>query len=528
MKKNFTNLLLAFFLVGFTSTNMSAQNVFADYETVTPDGVGTFGGSVYSVVGNPDKTDPNTSDNVGKFVTAGETWEGIFWTPGGNIDFTGTKVFTMHVKAPVNGDIIFKLEKADDANTNVEVTSQYTGSGSWQEVSFDFTSQSPVNDLYGKIVIFMDYGGTDVNDWLFDNLTGPALLSDGLVDLTFQVTDKLNSTSMSVDFDGANTVLTNDEGIWSATVTNVALGNYTWDLNVDGSSYKTGIVCEIPLDIDAVTTKYKVANTDLVIGKVASAPLIDGVIDGMWDNVVATDMSNVFNGGFDDAADHSANFKAVWDATNLYVLIEITDQTLYSESGNEWDLDCAEVLIDIDNAGGNGYDNDYQVRYVWNQANSGKGTSAQANVLGGWLIEIALPWTYFDENYTALEGALIGMDVSSTDNDGSGRDGTHAWMATEDNGWWNPAVFGQVELGTLVSTDILENKVVQLQIYPNPASDVLNIQGLEEGTLVEIYGAAGSLLKKVQLSGGTVNVSDLAKGVYFVSANGATSKIIKK
>lgn len=71
-------------------------------------------------------------------------------------------------------------------------------------------------------------------------------------------------------------------------------------------------------------------------------------------------------------------------------------------------------------------------------------------------------------------------------------------------------------------------KIEKLALYPNPVADVLNIQGLEDGTSVEIYGAAGSLVKKVKIAGGAVNVADLAKGVYFVSANGATSKIIKK
>ncbi|MCU4174426.1 T9SS type A sorting domain-containing protein [Carboxylicivirga sp. N1Y90] len=77
-------------------------------------------------------------------------------------------------------------------------------------------------------------------------------------------------------------------------------------------------------------------------------------------------------------------------------------------------------------------------------------------------------------------------------------------------------------------TAIDDVKTESLKLYPNPVLDILTIEGLEDGTLVEIYGASGSLLKKVYISGGRINVADLAKGVYFISANGITSKLIKK
>ncbi len=77
-------------------------------------------------------------------------------------------------------------------------------------------------------------------------------------------------------------------------------------------------------------------------------------------------------------------------------------------------------------------------------------------------------------------------------------------------------------------TAIGDTKIEKLKLYPNPVFDVLTIEGLEDGTSVEIYGASGSLVKKVTITGESINVADLAKGVYFVSANGATSKLIKK
>lgn len=79
-----------------------------------------------------------------------------------------------------------------------------------------------------------------------------------------------------------------------------------------------------------------------------------------------------------------------------------------------------------------------------------------------------------------------------------------------------------------VSTSVTETKESEVLVYPNPASDRLNIQGVDDGEIVQIYNVTGTLVKRVELSGGVVSVTDLSQGVYFVSVNGTTMKIIKK
>jgi hypothetical protein len=79
-----------------------------------------------------------------------------------------------------------------------------------------------------------------------------------------------------------------------------------------------------------------------------------------------------------------------------------------------------------------------------------------------------------------------------------------------------------------VSTSVGETKESEVEVYPNPASDILNIEGADDGEIVQIYSVTGTLVKRVALSGGIVSVTDLSQGVYFVSVNGTTMKIIKK
>ncbi|WP_294284208.1 GEVED domain-containing protein [uncultured Chryseobacterium sp.] len=59
------------------------------------------------------------------------------------------------------------------------------------------------------------------------------------------------------------------------------------------------------------------------------------------------------------------------------------------------------------------------------------------------------------------------------------------------------------------------NNRKNISIYPNPASDVLNISGIE-GAEFEIYSTAAQRVSKGKISGQKVPVHDLVKGVYFI------------
>lgn len=94
--------------------------------------------------------------------------------------------------------------------------------------------------------------------------------------------------------------------------------------------------------------------------------------------------------------------------------------------------------------------------------------------------------------------------------------------------------YGQVEdytlnLGTLAVDDSVKNS---LQIFPNPADDVLNISKVSTKAKYTIYSVDGKVVSKGNLSDNKVNVSKLTKGVYLITVddNGKVtqSKFIKK
>lgn len=66
-------------------------------------------------------------------------------------------------------------------------------------------------------------------------------------------------------------------------------------------------------------------------------------------------------------------------------------------------------------------------------------------------------------------------------------------------------------------------------VYPNPANDVIRIDGLNKASEVNIYNATGALVKTVVANGhDEINVSDLASGLYLIRFEGRTMKFTKE
>jgi hypothetical protein len=69
----------------------------------------------------------------------------------------------------------------------------------------------------------------------------------------------------------------------------------------------------------------------------------------------------------------------------------------------------------------------------------------------------------------------------------------------------------------ILKTDILQNKTIELQVYPNPATDFVQVVSNENATM-EIVNLMGQkvLSQSVMTGSNTVSVNELKSGVYFV------------
>jgi hypothetical protein len=87
-------------------------------------------------------------------------------------------------------------------------------------------------------------------------------------------------------------------------------------------------------------------------------PLLDGIgDDNAWQSAQWLPLDQVWLGAAPAASDYAGRYKLVWDENNLYVLAEITDDTLIDIHPDGlvkyWDDDCLEIFVDEDASGGN-------------------------------------------------------------------------------------------------------------------------------------------------------------------------------
>lgn len=81
------------------------------------------------------------------------------------------------------------------------------------------------------------------------------------------------------------------------------------------------------------------------------------------------------------------------------------------------------------------------------------------------------------------------------------------------------------KVGTIITSNDL-NILPTFSIYPNPASDIVYITGLNTISEVNIYHIDGKLIKSCKTQH-EVNISTLSKGIYVIEINGNRQKLIK-
>ncbi|MFC1635358.1 sugar-binding protein [Planctomycetota bacterium] len=206
----------------------------------------------------------------------------------------------------------------------------------------------------------------------------------------------------------------------------------------------------------------KEAGIPASIRKVSRPVVIDGRAEGLWSEARQYKIGNVIYMPASSDTDLSANYKAMWDEKNLYVLVNVTDDSLKNDSESDlwYQDDCVEVFIDADNSKSNEYgENDGQYHFDWDRTNPAMDRFQNGRTDGvefamvttekGYRTEIKFPWSTLGTSLSA--GMKIGLDVHvNDDDDGGDRDTKMTWRGKEDNAWQTPQAFGTAELTGLI------------------------------------------------------------------------------
>jgi hypothetical protein len=70
----------------------------------------------------------------------------------------------------------------------------------------------------------------------------------------------------------------------------------------------------------------------------------------------------------------------------------------------------------------------------------------------------------------------------------------------------------------------------KINIYPNPATDKITISGnmLTENANIKIYSVSGNLVSEFSYDENEINLSNLQKGIYFISIKAESNIYTKK
>jgi hypothetical protein len=181
----------------------------------------------------------------------------------------------------------------------------------------------------------------------------------------------------------------------------------------------------------------------------STPPTIDGTIEASWNGYTASSLTK----GFNSSPDLAASFKTRYDATYLYVLVDVTDDALWNDAGNNWDNDGVELFIDMGNDKSGAYGaNDFQYAFNYHSttptfteykhtATTGV-TFAQGIKAGGYIFEIRIPWSTLGGAPTA--GTFMGFDVGINDDDNGG--------VRENQLSWNDPTFTEYNSTALLGT----------------------------------------------------------------------------
>ena len=138
-----------------------------DFENIVDEQFDDFGGGVVNIIANPDPSGINTSNQVARMQKFdGEVFGGSTLALANPIDFGAGEAFTVKVWASRLVPLLFKLE-----GLNQELSVSHSGSGTWEELCFDFTGNTTGPDATAITFIFdlgvMGDAANDPDNWTF-------------------------------------------------------------------------------------------------------------------------------------------------------------------------------------------------------------------------------------------------------------------------------------------------------------------------------------------------------------------------
>lgn len=235
------------------------------------------------------------------------------------------------------------------------------------------------------------------------------------------------------------------------------------------TSAKQG-VSAIPLSsdrINAVGLGQSVNCTRLL-----TPPILDGQVnDWPFGDTITLDESTAysFSGEIDSPSDLSASVRSGWDEQHLYLLVQVADDIIVTDSTDVWRDDGLEIGLDglHDQYPWGSDDHQYTILADGRQTDRVTPTTAITSAVlhyeGGYNIEVAIPILQLIPG-TPISGTVVGFTVGlHDDDDGDNWDAYLIWQGT--NTSTSPEEFGSLVFVERVEDRlaVLEARIVRLE-----------------------------------------------------------------
>ncbi len=205
-------------------------------------------------------------------------------------------------------------------------------------------------------------------------------------------------------------------------------------------------------------------------------PVIDGTIDDVWKNAPKLPIDR-YQAAWQGATGEG---RVLWDNSNLYVLIQVSDSELDKSATEAHEQDSVEVFLDQFNSKTSAYGDEhgqYRVNFdneqSFNPAKIAAGFESATHKHpsgNGYTVEIKIPFT----ELTPEENTEIGFDLQINDARNGSRQSVAAWNDTSGAGWNDPSVFGVVTLVKALDNEQPDpgqpDPVTPTPVQPNPVA----------------------------------------------------------
>lgn len=267
----------------------------------------------------------------------------------------------------------------------------------------------------------------------------------------------------------------------------------------------------------------------------ASGITVDGVLNEWpWSGSGWTSFNRVVGG---NGYGTSANFKTLWDASNLYIGVTVTDSQPTNNGASQDYLNSdVELFLDPQDVKSIPQTNiDYVYFFRWNDTtcqelngNTGGVSVKTTTIPTGYVVEASMPWTTLGISPPS-PGKVIGFDigVDVNHNGGQCRDGQLIWNGGPDD-YANASLYAQMTLASACPTPVSTPPAPiggNPYVSPNP-TDGRSVKFVytmsEAGTAdIKIWNAWGNLVATLSDPKGAgeqstvLDVTSFAPGHYF-------------